>query len=80
MNQYMILILLVSSVKAIPFKQEEKIGGRIIGGNAARAGQFPFAAAISVQTANSKFFCGGSLLTQKHVLTAGHCVDGYDNL
>jgi secreted trypsin-like serine protease len=76
MNQYMILILLVSSVKAIPFKQEEKIGGRIIGGNAARAGQFPFAAAISVQTANSKFFCGGSLLTQKHVLTAGHCVDG----
>jgi secreted trypsin-like serine protease len=56
------------------------LGGRIIGGNAARAGQFPFAAAISVQTANSKFFCGGSLLTQKHVLTAGHCVDGYDNL
>ncbi|EFA04565.1 brachyurin [Tribolium castaneum] len=50
--------------------------GRIIGGNVARAGQFPFAAAITVKTRDSKFFCGGSILTSKHILSAGHCVNG----
>ncbi|KAJ3632546.1 hypothetical protein MTP99_009546 [Tenebrio molitor] len=47
---------------------------RIIGGEIARASQYPFAAAIHVQTANSKFFCGGALTSNDWVLTAGHCV------
>ncbi|RZC39273.1 Trypsin domain containing protein, partial [Asbolus verrucosus] len=47
---------------------------RIIGGQSARAGQFPFAAAIHVQTNDSKFFCGGALTGNEWVITAGHCV------
>jgi secreted trypsin-like serine protease len=50
------------------------LGTRIIGGELARAGQFPFAAAIHVQTADSRFFCGGALTSHDWVITAGHCV------
>jgi secreted trypsin-like serine protease len=47
---------------------------RIIGGQDAFAGQFPYAAAIHVQTSDSKFFCGGTILNQQWILTSGHCV------
>lgn len=50
---------------------------RIIGGNKARAGQFPYAAAIQVKTVDSTFFCGGSLLSPLWILTSGHCVEKY---
>jgi secreted trypsin-like serine protease len=52
-------------------------GGRIIGGDIARSGQFPFAAAIYTTTVDGNFFCGGTLVTDQWILTAGQCVDGY---
>jgi secreted trypsin-like serine protease len=54
---------------------ETKPGARIIGGLDSYAGQFPFAAAINVQTADSRFFCGGALLNHNWVITSGHCVN-----
>jgi secreted trypsin-like serine protease len=51
-------------------------GGRIVGGEVANAGQFPFAAAIYIVTADSTYFCGGALINMQWVLTAGQCVDG----
>jgi secreted trypsin-like serine protease len=53
-----------------------EIGGRIIGGNVARAGQFPFIAAIYINTANGNYFCSGALINSEWILTAGQCVDG----
>ncbi|KAJ3657128.1 hypothetical protein Zmor_016153 [Zophobas morio] len=47
---------------------------RIIGGTEARAGQFPSAAAIYSTTSGGTYFCGGSLVSRQHVLTAAHCV------
>jgi secreted trypsin-like serine protease len=49
---------------------------RIIGGDLADAGQFPFSAAIYKSTPDGTFFCGGTLLNQEWILTAGQCVDG----
>ncbi|XP_037082479.1 uncharacterized protein LOC119103133 [Pollicipes pollicipes] len=43
---------------------------RIVGGNQAGFGTFPWQAYILIGTSR----CGGSLINQQHVLTAGHCV------
>jgi secreted trypsin-like serine protease len=63
-------IFLMNEAKTLAAQPE----GRIIGGKIAYAGQFPFAVAINVQTSDSKFFCGGALISNEWILTAGHCV------
>uniref|UniRef100_A0A023EPH8 Putative serine-type enodpeptidase n=1 Tax=Aedes albopictus TaxID=7160 RepID=A0A023EPH8_AEDAL len=48
---------------------------RIVGGTSASANLFPYQVALFRQ---GTFFCGGSLITAKWVLTAAHCVtSGY---
>src|SRR5262245_31451353 len=56
---------------------EETLGARsddVIGGVASAPGARPWQAQLSVP--GFPHLCGGSLLTQQWVLTAGHCVDG----
>uniref|UniRef100_A0A1V1FVE8 Putative serine protease 52 n=1 Tax=Reticulitermes speratus TaxID=60591 RepID=A0A1V1FVE8_9NEOP len=43
---------------------------RITGGSAAERGQFPWQAVIII---DSTYICGGSLISNTHVLTAAHC-------
>jgi secreted trypsin-like serine protease len=52
------------------------ISGRVIGGNNAFSGQFPFVAAIQITTSDGRYFCGGTLISDDWILTAGQCVDG----
>jgi secreted trypsin-like serine protease len=47
---------------------------RIIGGEESNVGEYTFSAAIYVQTNDSKFFCGGSLLNHDWIITSGNCV------
>jgi secreted trypsin-like serine protease len=54
---------------------ENLFEGRIIGGTKAQAGQFPYVAVVNVTTATSKIFCGGALLGDQWIVTAGQCVD-----
>ncbi|XP_063913806.1 brachyurin-like [Zophobas morio] len=68
---YASVIIYIYKVEAAA---ERHYGARIIGGQEAFAGQFPFAAAVHVQTTDSKFFCGGALTGNDWVITAGHCV------
>ncbi|KAF0296303.1 Ovochymase-2 [Amphibalanus amphitrite] len=44
--------------------------GRIVGGSGAYAGQLPWT--VSIQLAG-QHFCGGTLIGQRHVLSAAHC-------
>ncbi|KAM3452275.1 hypothetical protein MY5147_008448 [Beauveria neobassiana] len=50
------------------------IDKRIVGGEDANIGDFPFL--VSIRNQDGIQFCGGSLLDSTTVLTAGHCVKG----
>ena len=50
------------------------VRSRIVGGNNAPRGGYPWLAALGYQTPTVRFLCGGSLITQKHVVSAAHCV------
>ena len=44
---------------------------RIVNGNDAEDNEWPWIAALMN---NGRQFCGGSLIDDKHILTAAHCV------
>jgi secreted trypsin-like serine protease len=57
---------------------------KIVGGSTASISQYPWQAAVVLSTAQSsknahdRQFCGGSVLTSRIVITAGHCVADTD--
>ena len=59
----------VSSANLIAKPGEEF--GKIVGGVEAEIHEFPFMAALLIR---GRQFCGGSLVSGQHVLTAAHCV------
>lgn len=70
-----------SSPIRLPTNDLDKCGisnathSRVVGGNNAQLGAYPWLGAIGYRvTGGIKYLCGGTLITQKHVLTAGHCV------
>ncbi|CAD7082343.1 unnamed protein product [Hermetia illucens] len=69
------LYLTVLFAAAIAFSTDP-IGGRIIGGQEAQRGQFPFQAALRINVTDRPTFstCGGSLIAKDYTLTAAHCV------
>jgi secreted trypsin-like serine protease len=53
---------------------------RVVSGENARLGQFPYQIHLFYQVSVvSGFLCGGSIIAADWILTAGHCVDGYVN-
>lgn len=45
---------------------------RIVGGQNAKRGEFPYLAAIE---RNKKLHCGGSIISKIYILTAAHCTE-----
>ena len=50
----------------------------VVGGNETRTDQYRFTAGIRYDRAEPSF-CAGSLISRTHILTAAHCVGGWDN-
>ncbi|XP_044761607.1 trypsin-1-like [Coccinella septempunctata] len=48
---------------------------RVVGGNEADAHEFPWLVGL---TRDGEIQCGASLITKRHLLTAAHCVNGFD--
>ncbi|XP_042871457.1 brain-specific serine protease 4-like [Penaeus japonicus] len=55
-----------------PSKCGRPVGSRIVGGEEAPPQQWPWM--VSLNMAWGSHFCGGSLITSRHVVTAAHCV------
>ncbi|CAH1246527.1 PRSS8 [Branchiostoma lanceolatum] len=53
--------------------------GRIIGGQYASQGMFPWQVSLQNLAQGGSHGCGGSLFNNQWVITAGHCVDGATN-
>ncbi|PSN53082.1 Chymotrypsin BI [Blattella germanica] len=49
---------------------------KIVNGNQASRGQFPYQAALYLDGSS---FCGGSLISTTYILTAAHCAQGYNS-
>jgi secreted trypsin-like serine protease len=77
-------VLLVAGLTSTPSAFAQKSGSvqpKIVGGGAASVATYPWQAAVVYSTAqrpgqnaHQRLFCGGSLLTSRIVITAGHCI------
>jgi LPXTG-motif cell wall-anchored protein len=53
-----------------------EIDPRIVGGEDAPEGEYPFVTYLTIETPEGTFACGGSLYAPDTILTAAHCVNG----
>jgi hypothetical protein len=52
---------------------------RIINGDATSAGEYPAQGLLELDTSEGTFVCGGSLVSNRYFLTAGHCATDIDS-
>ncbi|XP_063900803.1 brachyurin-like [Zophobas morio] len=86
MFRFAVLCLCASATWALPSSPaHSKVlpskvpGARIINGNQAAEGQFPWQVALFLSSSESTWFCGGSIISEEWILTSGNCINGADS-
>jgi chymotrypsin len=46
---------------------------RVVGGSEASEGEIPWQ--VAIETYDGIHYCGGSIVTERHFISAGHCVE-----
>lgn len=70
-------VLAVGCGEVGPLDEQDELGStsqKIVGGQSTVISNFPWQ--VSLQSLSGSHFCGGSIVADKWVLTAQHCVDG----
>lgn len=71
---YSISICLILS-SSFGYAANFKLQSRIVGGQDAVLAQFPYSVSIR-EYVTTKHFCGGAIISNHHILTAAHCLQG----
>ncbi|XP_054878361.1 transmembrane protease serine 3 [Poeciliopsis prolifica] len=67
---------MVTTLKCIACGSRPHYNTRVVGGNISKPGQFPWQVSLHFQREHT---CGGSIITSSWILTAAHCVYGFEN-
>uniref|UniRef100_A0A6G1SMW2 Plasma kallikrein n=1 Tax=Aceria tosichella TaxID=561515 RepID=A0A6G1SMW2_9ACAR len=69
-------IIVSMSQAATGFDSLGDIDNKIMGGDVVKSGEFPFLVSLAIDRPGENNQCGGSIIDDRHIITAAHCVYG----
>lgn len=78
---FKLIAVILCAYLYLPVQNAYKIQPRIINGDIAHEGQFPYYAFLKTETVNRRTgHCGAVVLSDEWILTAGHCLHGVSGI